>query len=158
MSATTTIRCPNCGSTNRLPAAAQGKPKCGHCHRPLPWIVDAGDDDFAAVAERSSLPVLVDMWAPWCGPCRMVSPALAQLAEERAGQIKLVKVNVDLAPRLARRFSVQAVPTLMVMRGGEVIARQAGAAPAPALRSWLDHALATRESTSDTSSSQEVSS
>jgi thioredoxin 2 len=158
MSATTTIRCPNCGSANRLPAAAQGKPKCGHCHRPLPWIVDASDDDFAAVAERSSLPVLVDMWAPWCGPCRMVSPALAQLAEERAGQIKLVKVNVDLAPRLARRFSVQAVPTLMVMWGGEVIARQAGAAPAPALRSWLDHALATRESTSDTSSSQEVSS
>jgi thioredoxin 2 len=138
---TTTIECPHCGRNNRVPAAAQGKPKCGNCHRPLPWVVDAGDDDFAEVAEQSSLPVLVDMWATWCGPCRMVSPALNELAGERAGQVKLVKVDVDKAPKLSQRFDVKAVPTLMVLRDGEVIARQAGAAPAHVLRDWLDQAI-----------------
>jgi thioredoxin 2 len=139
---TTTVRCPHCGHVNRLPVAAKGKPKCGNCHQPLPWVVDAGDDDFADVAEQATIPVLVDMWATWCGPCRMVSPALAQLAEERAGQVKLVKVDVDKAPSLSQRFGIQAVPTLMVLRNGEVVARQAGAAPANVLRDWLDQALA----------------
>jgi thioredoxin 2 len=124
-----------------VPAAAAGTPRCGSCHRPLPWIVNAGDDSFAEVAEKSAVPVLVDLWAPWCGPCRMVSPALAQLAAERAGKLKLVKVNVDESPRLRQRFGVQSIPTLMVLRGGEVIARQVGAAPANALRSWLEQSL-----------------
>jgi thioredoxin 2 len=116
-------------------------PRCGNCHQNLPWIADAGDDDFAEVAERAPVPVLVDMWATWCGPCRMVSPALEELATERAGRIKLVKVDVDTAPRLSERFEVRAVPTLMVMRGGQVLARQPGAAPKPVLRNWLDQAL-----------------
>jgi thioredoxin 2 len=142
---TTTVKCPHCGHTNRLPAAAKGKPKCGNCHEPLPWVVDAGDDDFSEIAEKSTMPVLVDMWATWCGPCRMVSPVLVQLAEERAGAVKLVKVDVDKAPKLAQRFGVQAVPTLMVLRDGEVIARQAGAAPANVLRDWLDQAIAVKQ-------------
>jgi thioredoxin 2 len=135
------VRCENCGRRNRVPAAATGIPRCGNCHKPLPWIVDAGDEDFAEVAERASVPVLVDLWAPWCGPCRMVSPALAQLAGEMAGRVKLVKVNVDQAPKLQQRYGVQAIPTLMVLRNGQVAARQAGAAPAPALRAWLEQAL-----------------
>jgi thioredoxin 2 len=135
------VRCENCGRRNRVPAAATGTPRCGNCHQPLPWIVDAGDDDFGEVAEQASVPVLVDLWAPWCGPCRMVSPALAQLAGEMAGRLKLVKVNVDEAPKLQQRYGVQAIPTLMVLRKGQVIARQAGAAPAPALRAWLEQAL-----------------
>ena len=135
------IRCPNCGRRNRVPAAAAGTPRCGHCHQPLPWIVDAGDDTFAEVAEAASIPVVVDMWAPWCGPCRMVSPALAQVATELAGRIKLVKVNVDEAPKLQQRFTVQAIPTLLVLRQGQVVARQAGAAPAPALRAWIEAAV-----------------
>ena len=146
---TGTVTCPNCGKRNRVPAAADSIPKCGNCHQPLPWIVDAGDDDFAEVAEESPVPVLVDMWATWCGPCRMVSPALERIATDRRGRLKLVKVDVDASPRLSQRFEVRAVPTLMVLRDGDVLARQPGAAPEPALRSWLDQALQSEETRSD---------
>ena len=139
---TRVIQCPHCAKKNRVPAAATGVPRCGNCHQQLPWIAEASDDDFADVVEKSALPVLVDLWAPWCGPCRMVSPALEQLATEYAGRVKLVKVDVDGAPRLSQRFAVQAVPTLLVMRDGQVVSRQAGAAPVTALRSWVDDALA----------------
>jgi thioredoxin 2 len=135
------VRCPNCGRRNRVPAAAAGIPRCGNCHQPLPWIVDADDNTFAEIAEAASIPVLVDMWAPWCGPCRMVSPALAQVATELAGQLKLVKVNVDGSPKLQQRFGVQAIPTLMVLRRGEVAGRRAGAAPAADLRPWVEKAI-----------------
>lgn len=140
--ATRTVKCENCGRMNRVPAAARGKPRCGNCKAFLPWIADAADADFAEIAEQATVPVLVDLWATWCGPCRMVSPALEQLAREKAGQIKLVKVDIDRAPKLAQRFTVQAVPTLMVLYRGEVIARQPGAAPLNILRSWLDDAIA----------------
>jgi thioredoxin 2 len=135
------VTCPHCGRRNRLPAAAEGVPRCGNCHQPLPWVVDAGDDDFTEVAERAGVLVLVDMWAAWCGPCRQVSPALEQVAKERAGRVKLVKVDVDAAPKLSDRFTVQAVPTLMLLRDGRVVARRAGAAPAQVLREWVDGAL-----------------
>jgi thioredoxin 2 len=138
---TTTIACEHCDKVNRLPVAAKGRPRCGKCHEPLPWIVDAGDGDFDVIAGKSSVPVLVDLWAEWCGPCRLVSLALTRLAHERAGEVKLVKVDVDKAPRLSSRYDVQAVPTLLVLRGGEVVARQTGAAPANVLREWLDQAL-----------------
>ena len=136
--------CPACGKTNRVPAQAAGRSALQLPQRGLPWIVAAGDADFAAVAEQSPVPVLVDFWAAWCGPCRMVSPVLDKLARERPGRIKLVKVDVDKSPGLSRRFDVQAIPTLMVMVDGKVAARQAGAAPAEVLRSWLDGALAGR--------------
>jgi thioredoxin 2 len=139
------ITCPHCGKRNRVPAVADGLPRCGNCHNPLPWIVDADDQSFSDVAERATLPVLVDLWAPWCGPCRMVSPVLEQIATERAGQLKLVKVNSDVAVHVSRRFEVQAIPTLILMKDGEVLSRQVGAAPAPALRAWLDEALRDRE-------------
>jgi thioredoxin 2 len=135
------VRCPNCGRRNRVPSAASGVARCGNCHDPLPWIADAGDDTFAEVAEAASLPVVVDLWAPWCGPCRMISPALEQLATDLAGQIKLVKVNVDDSPKLQQRFGIQAIPTLMVLREGKVVARQAGAAPPAALRAWVEEAI-----------------
>ena len=137
------MQCPNCGKRNRIPAAADGKPRCGNCHKPLPWIVSAGDQDFTEVVEKSSVPVLVDLWATWCGPCRMVSPALEQLATERAGQLKLVKVDVDANRAVSQRFEVQAVPTLLVVDHGQVLSRQSGAAPVAALRNWLDQALST---------------
>jgi len=135
------VRCRNCGRRNRVPAAAAGIPRCGNCHQPLPWIADADDDSFAEIAEAASLPVVVDLWAPWCGPCRMVSPALAQVATDLRGRIKLVKVNVDDSPKIQQRFAVQAIPTLLVLRQGEVVARQAGAAPAARLRAWIEEAI-----------------
>ncbi|MYZ07588.1 thioredoxin [Streptomyces sp. SID2999] len=141
----TTIGCPHCGRVNRVPAAAEGRPRCGHCKQPLPWVVDAGDDNFTEVAERADVPVVVDLWATWCGPCRMVSPALERVATELAGRIKLVKVDVDRNPRLSRRFEVQAVPTLLILDKGETVARQVGAAPAPALRQWVEQTITTRE-------------
>ncbi|MFC9617195.1 thioredoxin [Streptomyces sp. NPDC056938] len=146
---TTTVTCPNCGRGNRIPVAAEGRPKCGHCKHPLPWIVDAGDDDFAEVVDNATTPVVVDLWATWCGPCRMVSPALEQVARDLAGRIKLVKVDVDKNPRLSRRFEVQAVPTLLVLDQGETVARQAGAAPAHVLREWVEQAMAGRQTAAE---------
>jgi thioredoxin 2 len=136
------VQCENCGRKNRVPTAASGIPRCAQCHEWLPWITDAGDDTFAEVVDQSKIPVLVDLWAPWCGPCHMVSPALERLAHEMAGRIKLVKVNVDTAPATGQRFAVQGIPTLLVLDRGQVIARQTGAAPESALRMWLEQALA----------------
>ncbi|GAA2251546.1 MULTISPECIES: thioredoxin [Kitasatospora] len=140
----TTVRCPECGRTNRLPAASRGSPRCGGCKAALPWITDAGDRTFAEIAELATLPVLVDLWAAWCGPCRLVSPELEQVARDLAGRIKLVKVDVDASPEVARRFDVQAVPTLLVLDLGQVVARQTGAAPAGVLRDWVERAIAGR--------------
>ena len=139
--ASSTVVCPGCGRTNRVPAAAAGAVQCASCHVPLPWIVDASDATFADVAERSPLFVLVDLWATWCQPCRMVSPALEAVARDLAGKVKLVKVDIDQSPGLSRQFSVTAVPTLMVLRHGKVIARQAGASPAHVIRQWVQSAI-----------------
>lgn len=136
------VTCQRCGRHNRVSRTAVGVPHCGKCRAPLPWIVDADDASFGAVAESSPLPVLVDLWAPWCGPCRMVSPALESLARADAGRLKLVKVNVDESPRTQQRFGVMGIPTLLLMQEGKVVARQTGAAPEPVLREWLDKALA----------------
>jgi thioredoxin 2 len=141
MTRTDVIKCPVCGTRNRVPAAASGIPRCGNCHSPLPWVADADDGTYHDVVEASALPVLVDLWAPWCGPCHLVSPALEKLANEFAGKVKLVKVNVDESPSIQQRFGVQGIPTLLVTKKGDVVARQTGAAPESALRSWLESAL-----------------
>ena len=128
--------CPSCGTKNRVPLAASGHPRCATCHADLPWVVEAGADDFDA-AVAASVPVLVDLWAPWCGPCRFVSPAVEQAATKLAGRLKVVKVNVDEAPEVSARFRVQGIPTLLVLRDGQPVAEQVGALPADRLLDWV---------------------
>jgi thioredoxin 2 len=141
LAATRVVPCESCGTKNRVAAAARGRPQCARCHSALAWVVDADDATFGQFADAASLPVLVDMWAPWCGPCRQVSPVLEQLAREYAGRLKLVKVNSDVSPSTSSRFEVQAIPTLLLMKGGAVLARQVGAAPVSTLRAWVKQAL-----------------
>jgi thioredoxin 2 len=135
------IPCLNCGKRNRVPSTATGVPRCAACHAPLPWLTSADDGDFEQVVAASTLPVLVDLWAPWCGPCRIVEPGVEQAAERLAGRLKTVKVNVDEAPKVAERLGVQGVPTVLLMRGGREVARQVGAIPPRALVRWTEEAL-----------------
>jgi thioredoxin 2 len=134
--------CPSCGAKNRVPVERTGDgPRCGRCHAALP--VDLGrpgtvsDGSFAAEVERSALPVLVDFWAPWCGPCRVVAPVLEQLASERAGRLKIAKVNVDENPALSARFSIQSIPTLALFKDGRLLDEIRGAVPKAALTARL---------------------
>ncbi|MFD1933320.1 thioredoxin domain-containing protein [Nonomuraea mangrovi] len=140
---TSTIACPNCGKRNRVPAAADGVPQRGSCHQPLlPWIAEAGDDTFAEVAERSALPVTVDFWADWFRPCRMVTPALEQVSQDRAGRVKLV--DVDRLRRLSERLAIKHIPTLMMMVRGEVVAQRVGGAPTHEGGRWVEDAVKAR--------------
>jgi thioredoxin 2 len=141
------VGCPRCGRRNRVPAAGTGVPLCGRCRHALPWIAAARDDDFAAVAERASLPVLVQLWAPWCGLSCLARPVVERLALTRPGELKLVEVDVVAAPAKTRRLSVRAVPTLLVLQHGDVVARRYGVAPARELRTWLDTSVRQRSST-----------
>ena len=136
------VSCPSCAKKNRVPLTAAGIPRCASCHTNLPWLVEAGEADFAEAAV-SRVPVLVDLWAPWCGPCRMVAPGVERAAVELAGKLKVVKVNVDDAPGVSARFAVQGIPTLLILRDGEPIARQVGALPPDQLLAWIHQALPT---------------
>ncbi len=137
----TNVRCPSCGATNRVPDAAKGRPRCGTCHADLPWLSNVTGGAFDAVIAKSPLPTLVDLWAPWCGPCRTIAPILERLAVERAGRLRIVKVNVDLAPEVSARLRVQGIPTMVLFDGGKEIARQVGAMPGAKIGQWLDTAL-----------------
>ena len=137
----TKVACGNCGAKNRVPAVAEGMPRCGKCSTPLRWVVDANDDEFHAVVDESSLPVLVDVWAPWCGPCRMVAPEIKKVAERQAGRFLVVKVNTEALPDLGARFGIRSIPTLAVFLGGKEVARTAGARPAPDIEKFAEQAV-----------------
>jgi thioredoxin 2 len=134
------IKCPNCGTKNRLQPAVQGVPRCSVCHHALPWIVEADADSFDEVIV-ASMPVLIDFWAPWCGPCRMVSPVVEKMAHEYAGQLKVVKLDIDQAPAIASRFNIQGIPLLVLMRDGQEIDRVVGAVPPATLQALLEQHL-----------------
>jgi thioredoxin 2 len=135
------VSCPVCTRRNRVPRAAPGVHRCGRCRSPLPWLVVASDRDFAEVAEQAAVPVLVDLWAPWCGPCRVVAPLVARAAGELAGHLKAVTVNVDDSPRVAARYQARSIPTLLLLRDGREIGRQVGAPPGDRLLAWVRREL-----------------
>jgi thioredoxin 2 len=130
------LTCANCGAKNRIGPSEKGAPHCGKCGKALPWVVDANEATFE-VEVKAAPTVVLDLWAPWCGPCRFVSPILEELAREHAGRLKIVKVNVDENQGLARRFDASSIPTLVVMRGGTVVDRIVGALPKPQLSARL---------------------
>lgn len=133
--------CPSCGTKNRVLAASKGTPTCASCKKNLPWVADASDASLAAALNTKKL-VLIDLWAPWCGPCRMVAPILEKLAERYAGSLKVVKINVDDNPQSARGYDASSIPTLVMVRDGKVVDRVIGAQPEPALAAKIDQHLA----------------
>lgn len=137
----TTVDCPNCGTRNRVPVVAPGRPRCPKCHTDLPWLVPATTAEFDELVASSPVPVLVDLWAAWCGPCRMVAPILERLAAQRAGSLRVVKVDVDQEPRVSERLGVQGIPTMVLYDRGAEVARKVGALPEHQLVAWLDAAL-----------------
>jgi len=129
------IRCPACGVSNRVPRDKMASgllPVCGRCKAPLPLgtkPIAVTDASFTADVERSPLPVLVDAWAAWCGPCRMIAPVIDELAGEMAGRLRVAKLNVDENPATAARFSLQSIPTLILFKGGREVDRIVGVQP-----------------------------
>jgi thioredoxin 2 len=136
------LPCPHCGQYNRLPYARLGqRPRCARCHETLPQLdapVELDDETaFNALTTSSPLPVLVDFWAAWCGPCKMIAPEIAKVAAQADGRWVVAKVNTELLPAPAQRFRVTSIPLLVLLRQGQEIARQAGALPAASIRQFL---------------------
>jgi thioredoxin 2 len=141
------IGCAKCGAKNRVPRSKleQGlQPVCGRCGTPLSAAVGpitVTDATFAAEVEGSPLPVLVDAWAPWCGPCRMIAPIVEELAAEMAGRVRFAKLNVDENPLTSSRFRIQSIPSLLVFRDGREVDRLVGAQPKSEITRRLDRVL-----------------
>ena len=130
------LRCPHCSATNRLPATRiDDAPNCGKCGQPLlqGQPLDLDDSSFDAVVAATKLPVLVDFWAAWCGPCQMMAPAFKQAGAQLQGRALLVKVNSDESPGLSQRYGIRSIPTLVRLQGGRETARQSGAVPVGAI-------------------------
>jgi thioredoxin 2 len=139
------VTCPSCGTRNRLPPTQAGrKPICGKCKTTLPEAggpVAVTDATFTTEVERSSTPVLLDLWAEWCGPCHMLAPTIDQLSSEMAGRVKVAKLNIDENPGTASRFGVRSIPTLLVLKGGKEVDRLVGVQPKQEILRRLENVL-----------------
>jgi len=136
------VQCPSCGRTNRQGYQHLNRTiRCASCHTTLPALgapVDvASATAFDALVAQSPLPILVDFWAPWCGPCRMMAPEVEKVARQTSGVALIVKVDTDAVPELGERFGIRSIPTVAVFRNGQVVARESGARPAADLQSLL---------------------
>ncbi len=133
--------CPNCGAKNRVPArhfADTGR--CGSCKAPLPPTtepIEVGPAEFEGITREVEVPILVDFWAPWCGPCHVAAPEIRELAREMAGKALVLKVNTEEHPELAAQFGIQAIPTFVLLRRGRVVFQRAGVAPRSEMRGWF---------------------
>jgi thioredoxin 2 len=133
-----TLRCEKCGAPNRAPleSIAAGKARCGKCKTPLAMPqrpIDTNDRLFAKEVLESEMPVLVDFWAPWCGPCKMMAPVLEQLAAKHVGRLKVVKLNTDEFPQPAAPYHIQSIPAMLLFKDGKVVHEIIGARPLAAL-------------------------
>jgi len=139
--------CASCGKTNRLAYAHLNRPtRCGHCHASLAAPsapVDASSAAaFDALVTQSPVPVLIDFWAPWCGPCRMMEPEIEKVAQNMAGQLLVAKVNTEAIPDLGERFSIRSIPTMALFRQGREVARTSGAMPAAGITAFVARSAA----------------
>src|SRR5690554_5506881 len=134
------LNCPHCQVLNRIPQARLvDGPKCGKCKEPLlkGKPLEVNEQNFAALVEGSDVPVVIDFWASWCGPCKMMTPIFAEVAAKDSNNWRFVKINTEANQQLAARFAIRSIPSLLVFKGGKEVARQAGAMQAGQLQAWL---------------------
>ncbi|MBK6531908.1 MAG: thioredoxin TrxC [Deltaproteobacteria bacterium] len=141
------LPCASCGQKNRIPPGRLGdRARCGKCqqtvHEPGAVVAIDRDDELQSLLEGADVPVLIDFWAPWCGPCRAVAPEVAKVSARHAADVLVLKVNTDVDPTVGQRHGIQSIPTMALFRGGSEVARTSGSRPASAIEQWMTQALA----------------